>query len=292
MKMANFVTNKQGFINLVAMLMVVVVTGGAIVLGTASVDNVNKQGCGEAFDSWSKGNVYAKIGDNDGQALENSVDCQKAIYVSVAAAKPVATMMSASGNLGGDKSNAATVVVDRMMDMTDNLSNPSHKAPVRDSLLPPAIVNFFWGEEEAEKEEDTISFSSQHVISVVGSESRVDSANGVSVSSSYNLDGTLTVDFMSDGSASCSLVATTTIHLSGIAGYNSDGFAELASVTCSGTLDENNEFVLIGVADESYVGQGQSLSDNDGFSVIGYLEDGKISGSIDFVEGTSIWFEE
>ena len=263
------------------MVVTVVVTGGAIFLGSAAISNVNEKGCGDAYESWSKGDVYSKIGDNDEQALDQSVKCQQAINDSVAVAKPVATIMSASGNLGASKENVAALVVDRMMDMTDNLSNPSHKAPVRDSILPSSIVNFFWGEPEVEEKEKELKTSfGEYAKHFTDSYSQSESAHGVSVSSEYNLDGDIILNIQGN-SASCSIDSSVEIIISGTVNYSADTFATMQSTNCSGNIDDENIFTLFGEYTQDISGAGQSFSDAGSFSIVGYLDGGDISGSID-----------
>ncbi len=134
-------TNPKGFIMVLAMVTTVVVTGGAILLGSAVIDNVHKQGCGSSLSAWQSGDIYGDLADADNSdALDAALKCQKSVHDAVQTAKPVATLISSAGNIGGGADNLATVGVDRMMDLTDNLSNPEHRHPVRDALLPPAIT--------------------------------------------------------------------------------------------------------------------------------------------------------
>jgi hypothetical protein len=292
--MKNFVTNQKGFITVFASILIVLVTGGSIYIGSAVIDSVNKKGCGDALESWQKGDLYGRLGDaNDIVALEKSIDCQKAVYDSVEVAKPVATLVSAAGNIGVDKSNVATLVVDRTMDLTDNLSNPSHKNPVRDALLPSSIVNTFFESEpeieakdiEAEDIDAPTSPSGAHTASFSDSSTQTESANGVSVTVESSMDGSISIEFHEDGTATCVLNAdmNSTSFFSGQATPIINASAD--SNDCSGSIDEVGEFVLIGTLNEQGNSGSQGFSDTDGFSVVGYIEDGKINGSIEIDEG-------
>jgi hypothetical protein len=285
MIMKNFVSNQKGFVSLFAAIVMVLVTGGSIFVGSTVIDSVNQKGCGDALNSWQKGDLYGRLGDaNDNVALEKSIDCQKALYDSVKVAKPVATLMSASGNIGVDKTSVATLLVDRTMDLTDNLSNPEHKNPVRDALLPPSIVNAFF--------EDPVPAAATHTASFSDSSTQTETANNVSVTVESLMQGTISIEFHQDGSAACNISSDLTLvsYLSGQAIKTTTASANSSS--CSGHIDEAREFILLGTLNEQGNLGLQSFSDTDAFSVFGYIENDKISGSIEIGEGYEVDFQE
>ncbi len=145
--MNNLKNNTKGLIGALALIITIVVGGGSIVLGTGALDNINKQGCGNAYKAWRNGDIYARLADaDDEQALIDAERCRKTIIKTVKAAGPVASLMSASGNLGGGSTlkdaltKIDTVILDRIMDYIDKASDPENESPAISAIFPPDVI--------------------------------------------------------------------------------------------------------------------------------------------------------
>ena len=154
---------ERGFIALFAMVITITVIGGGALLGSAAIDNVNKQGCGSSFNSWMSGDIYGRLGDaNDSEALEEAIKCQKAITDSVKAAKVVAIGMNQTGIIagGGGKSKSIEFVAElvggealnHLGDYVEYASDPNNKPPKKDKSLPKDVKKVVKKKIEIEKE--------------------------------------------------------------------------------------------------------------------------------------------
>lgn len=152
----------QGFITLFAMVVTITIIGGGALLGSAAIDNINKQGCGSSFNSWRSGDIFGKLGAVDNsEALEEAIKCQKAIIESVKSAKVVAIGMDQTTIIaGGGKSKPIEFVSELVGDTALNYfgdyagyaSDPKNKPLKKDKSLPKDVKEVAKEKIEIEKE--------------------------------------------------------------------------------------------------------------------------------------------
>ncbi len=292
-----------------AMVTTIIVTGGAILLGSAVIENVNQKGCGQAYDAWRSGDIYGDLADADNtEVLDQALDCQKSIHDAVQTAKPVATLISASGNIGGGADNFGTLIVDRTMDLTDNLSNPEHKHPIRDALLPPDITKHMDKKEEItdnssspEKTNttniDTTKSLPQNFIGTRTADfhhpnQKTFSEQGVEVTMDELSAGNLTFDFKADGSLTCSVSIEVNFSTNFVGQQTQTGSASAQSTKCTGTIDKEGIFIFSGILDGTIQTAGNNIKNSGAFSGSGFIDEyGSLLGDLQIGDKNEIPFE-
>lgn len=132
--------NRNGFVSILAMVVVIGVVGGGIVLSSATIKNVAGKECEGYISAWQRGEIYDDIASNKEGAIEKAQKCQEAVRKATEVAKANAALLGRASNINSNGAELIlTEIVNTTMDYVENASDVNYKPLQKNNDLPEDI---------------------------------------------------------------------------------------------------------------------------------------------------------